>query len=110
MNVRCAYGGSPLMTQSGRWRGQLSLSGVGFRRAVLLYGVDEQRRISWTFHPGDTTRHPRYAQADDILRVFGEQPLDYVARDVAFKDVANDVDDMTALEPLRHPRFDAHFS
>jgi hypothetical protein len=29
---------------------------------------------------------------------------------VAFKDVAIDVDDMTALEPLRHPRFDAHFS
>jgi hypothetical protein len=42
--------------------------------------------------------------------VLGEQPLDYVARDVAFEEVAIDLDDITALEPRRHPRFDAHFS
>jgi len=44
------------------------------------------------------------------LGVLGEQPLDYVARDVAFEDVAVDLDDMTALEARRHSRFDAHFS
>src|SRR5262245_35667715 len=89
---------------------QLSLSGVGDRRSVLLYGVDDQRRVSWAFHSRNTARHSRYAQADDILRMLGEQPLDYVAGDVAFKHVAIDLDDVTALEPRRHPRLAAHVS
>ena len=88
--------------------GSGSLSGVRLRRAVLLYGIDDQRRIPWTFHSRNTTRHSLYAQADNILRMLGEQPLDYVAGDVAFKHVAIDLDDVTALEPRRHPRLAAH--
>src|SRR4029078_6842149 len=87
-----------------------SLSGIRLRSAILLDCVHSQRGVSRTFHSRNTARHSRDAQADDIVRVLCEQPLDYVARDVAFKHVAIDLDDVTALEPRRHSRLDAHLS